>query len=207
MMIRKETIRELFNNGRRLYIILYLCGVVLMNILALPYFGIGTGYSAPVFSITSTNEPLYEILAKISKTTGYQIEITKGWENKSLTANLDNFTLEEGIKEIIRLIGRPNYAMTMNDSMKKVEIKIFDASTGYPSVASNSLAEFQQRKTKEVLNPGTPSTGQNKGTGVATGTKTDILDKELLPPGVEMGKAIAERKPEEHPEFVILPPD
>jgi len=204
--IMKETIRSLFNNGMGLYTFLYFCGiVVLINIFPFPCFGSGTGYSEPVFSITSVNEPLYKVLAKIAKATGYQIAITRGWENRSLTANLDNFTLEECLKEIIRIIGRPNHAVTISDSMKKVEIKIFDASTGYPSVATITSAQLQQRQTEPKLFLDADSTGQNKGIGVDAGTKNDSLDK-FLPPGVEMGGKITGRPEEKHPEFVILPP-
>ena len=164
MKIIKEATGALFNNGRRLYI--FLCVIVLLNILPLPYFGIETGYSEPHFSITSNNEPLYIALAKISKSTGYKIEITKGWKDRSLTANLKKFALGEGIREIIRRIGEPSCAIVINDSMRKVEIKIFDAS----------------------------SQGQKEIKGVDVITKADFHDEKNLPPEVEVEKDIAERQ-------------
>ena len=163
MKIIKEATGALFNNGRSLYI--FLCGIVLLNISPLPYFGMGIGYSEPYFSITSNNEPLYNALAKISKSTGYKIEITKGWKDRSLTANLKKFALGEGIREIIRIIGEPSCAIVINDSMRKVEIRIFDAS----------------------------SQGQKEIKGVDVITKADFHDENNLPPEVEMEKDIVER--------------
>jgi len=158
MKIIKETIGTLFYSGRSLYI--FLCGAILINILPLPYLGICTGYSEPHFSITSNNEPLYNALAKISKSTGYKIEITEGWKNKQLTANLKKFTLGEGIREIMRILGEPSCAIVINDSIKKVEIRIFDAS----------------------------STGQKEVKDVDVITKNDFIDHEVmpLPPGPEI---------------------
>ena len=164
MKIIKEATGALFNRGRSLYI--FLCVIVLLNILPIPFLGMGTGYSEPHFSIISNNEPLYNALAKISKSTGYKIEITKGWKDRSLTANLKKFALGEGIREIIRIIGEPSCSIVIDDSMKKVEIRIFDAS----------------------------SQGEKEIKGVDVITKADFHDEKNLPPEVEMGNDIAERE-------------
>jgi hypothetical protein len=162
--------------------------VLLINILPLPIFGIGTGYAEPVFSIISDNEPLNEILAKISKSIGYKIEITKSWEDKTLSVNLKKITIEKGLREIMRIAGEPNYALVVDDSMKKVEIRIFD----------NSLS------------------GQKKGSRVYVGTDSDFrkgkkanIERKLV--DVDMGKAGKQEEPAEidiaPPEIDIIPPD
>ena len=66
MKIVKKTTRVPFNHGR-IYTLLCLCGTVLIYILPLPHFGIGTGYAESVFSVTSTNEPLYKVLGRSLK--------------------------------------------------------------------------------------------------------------------------------------------
>ena len=164
MKIIKEATGALFNSGSSLYI--FLCGIVLLNILSLPYLGIGTGYSEPHFSITSNNDPLSNALAKISKSIGYKFEITKGWKDESITVNLKNCNLEKGIREIMRILGEPNHAIVINETTKKVEIRIFDAS----------------------------SKGQNEVKGVDVITKADFHDEKNLPPEFEMGNDIAERE-------------
>lgn len=127
---KHKTDREAFN-PRTAFIFLCLCGIFFVNILPVPFLGIPTGYAEPRFSVSSNNEPLQNTLVKISNATGYQIEITKGWKNKPLTADLNKVTLEEGMKAIIRGLGRPNYVMIVDDQKKKVEIRIIDdSSTG-----------------------------------------------------------------------------
>lgn len=127
MKIIKETKGAPFINSRGLFI--SLCVIFWISISPVSFFGIGRGYAEPVFSITSDNEPLNEVLAKISKSTGYKIDPPTGLEDKTLTANLKKITLEEGLREIMRIVGETNYAILVNDSMKKVEIRIFDNSS------------------------------------------------------------------------------
>ncbi|MEE9913573.1 MAG: hypothetical protein K4571_17815 [Deltaproteobacteria bacterium] len=128
----KEAARALISRGK-LSRFPCLCGAIWLCILCLSCPGIGTGHAEPVFSVSSVNEPLYQVLAKVSKSTGYKIEITKGWENKSITADLKRTTLDEGLKAIIRSMGSPNHAIVRSDRPRKVEIKIFDTYSGHSS--------------------------------------------------------------------------
>jgi hypothetical protein len=193
-----ETIRAPNHHGR-LYIFLYLCGIVLINLLPLPCFGIEIASSGRVFSVTSTNEPLHEVLAKISRATGYHIEITKSWENKPITTNLKNSTLEESIKKIINLMGNPNHAIVKNDRLTRVEIIIFDASSSYSSVGTNRLAEHRQKHTKEVRSRGTALERQSESARVDAGGETDFSGMVVAPPEVERETGSPGRKLEEAP--------
>jgi hypothetical protein len=175
MKIKKETIGTLFNNGKSLY--LFLCGIILINILPLPYFGIETGHTEPIFSIKATNEPLDKVLTKISKSTGYKIEMKKDLADKLLTVSINKLTLGEGLREIFRIIEEPNYAIVIDDSMKKVEIRFFNASSGNSSVRTNSVVEDRQK--------------QNEG--VDAGTKPDSIDNKVMPPDVRI-KGPAEQR-------------
>jgi hypothetical protein len=180
----KETIRASFSHSRWLCILLCLCGIALINILPLPCFGVGVGYSEPVFSITSTNEPLYRLLERISKITSYQIEITKNWENKLISANIENATLEEAIKKVIKLIGSPSHAIVKNDSPKKVEIIISGVPSGYSSAGTKSLVEPQQRQTQEAPNLGASTKRKNDSTVPDFIVKTDPIDRKVPPPEI-----------------------
>jgi hypothetical protein len=169
-IIMKETIKAIFNYGR-VYILLYLCGIGLINILPITSFGIETAYAGPIFSVKSDNEPLYKVLAKISRTTGYKIAIPNNLENKSITINLKNSTIEESIERIINLIGDPNYALVIDDSVKKIEIIIFDASSDNSSISTNNPAEHRQIQKEH--------TGRDTDAGV----KHDFNINEMTPPG------------------------
>jgi hypothetical protein len=209
MKIVKETIRVQFDRGRS-YILLCLCGAVLINILPFPYFGLETGYTEPVFSVTSTNEPLYKVLGKISEATGYQIEITKSWENTSITADIKNSTLEQGIKKVVSLLGNPNYAIVKNDSVKKVEIKIFDAFPGHSSTVTDSSAKHRQGKNGGVLDPDAALRRQNEVIGVAAGAKAHLILEMPppleMPPLLEMPPPIEMVPPEMPPQSEVTPP-
>jgi hypothetical protein len=170
MKIIKETIRMPFIKKG------LLCGVALLNILALPFWGIGLGYSEPVFSVTSDNESLNEVLAKVSKSTGYKIEITKGRGNQPLTASLKKITFEKGLREIMRIAGEQNYALVVNDTMKKVEIRIF----------GNSSAEHEKGSGTYV---GTSNDFRRRSKATAEGALVDVsrdVGKLEEPPAIEI---------------------
>jgi hypothetical protein len=182
MNIAKEPTRGRLNQSR-LHVWFCLCGIALMNLLPLPCYGIEAGNTESVLSITSTGEPLHEVLSRISEATGYEIVAPKGWEKVPIAAKLDHVTLEEGIKEIIRSMGRPNYAMTINDGAKKVEIKIYDAVSGYSPAAGNSLAEMRQKQTGAALDAF--PVGQYRNSEADTGAKADSVHKTIPPPVVQ----------------------
>jgi hypothetical protein len=158
----------------------FLSGAVMLSILTLSSYGIGVGYTEPVLSISTNNEPVKEIFSKISRATGYKIEITKGWDDKTLTANLKKVNLEDGLREIMRIMGGPNYSLIINESKKKVEIRIFD----------NNLAE------------------QKKSSGAYVGTNNDFRRRSrVAAEGAMADVSRGVEKPEEPPEIEITPPE
>lgn len=125
IMKAKET---LFNH-HPLLVFVCLFSITMGSMILLPCLEIGIIHAEPRISAASNNEPLYHLLAKISSATGYSIEITKGWKDKLITTELKKVTLEEGMKTIIWAMGRPNYVMIVDDSRKKIEIRIIEASS------------------------------------------------------------------------------
>lgn len=169
-----KIIKEIFMNKR------FLGVFVLLSILGIPFFGFGLAHAEPVFSITSDNEPLNEVLARIAKSTGYKIEITKGFGSKPLTVNIKKLPLEKGLREIMRMAEEINYALVVNERMKKVEIRIFGNASpggkggGGTHVGSNSAFHKRARAAAE----------------------SDLVDV----------SRVAE-KPEEPPEVEVMPPE
>ncbi len=107
------------------------------------------------FSLQANREPLLDVLKKVSKATGYKFEISRGWENRPVTTDFKNASLHEGIQRIIRSMGSPSHAVVMDDRGRKIEIKFFDASSGYPSgntaVPVGNAQERRQRMKDEPL--------------------------------------------------------
>lgn len=169
-----KIIKEIFMNKR------FLGVFVLLSILGIPFFGFGLAHAEPVFSITSDNEPLNEVLARIAKSTGYKIEITKGFGSKPLTVNIKKLPLEKGLREIMRMAEEINYALVVNERMKKVEIRIF----------GNALPGGKDSGGKYA---GSNSAFHKRGRAA---TDNDLVDV----------SRVAD-KPEEPPEIEVMPPD
>jgi len=162
------------------YFLFVSCVAAMINIIILTCFAISAAYAGPVFSVTSDNELLSDVLAKVSKSAGYKIEITKGYKNKSLSVSLKKVAIEKGLREIMRVVEEPNYALVVNDRVKKVEIIIFD----------------------------TALTERKRGSGTYIGTKADFHKREESAYGRELVDVRSERA--EHPgvesEVDIAPP-
>jgi len=144
----------------RFPVFIFLCSITISGMMVIPCPDIGTAYAQPRISIASNHEPLHDLLAKISGSTGYQIEITKGWKDKFVTADLKQVTLEESLQTIMRAMGSPSYAMILDKRMKKVEIRIFDASaTGRKQAGDRDIVtgnDFPDKKNRSTdFDPGT----------------------------------------------------
>ncbi|WP_155317499.1 hypothetical protein [Desulfosarcina alkanivorans] len=56
----------------------------------------------PVIKLTVNNQPLGEVLAAITTETGYEFNINEQWESHPVSATLDNLSLEQGLKRLLR---------------------------------------------------------------------------------------------------------
>ncbi len=104
----------------------------LFNFLSYPCYAAVTNYAEPVVSVASNNEPLRKVLDKISKSTGYKIEITEGWELKPITVDILDMSLDKSLRKIIRALGSPSNSIINYINEKRIKINIFDT----PAVSS-----------------------------------------------------------------------
>jgi hypothetical protein len=95
--------------------------------------------SRTVFSLIVNNERLDGVLEKISKATGYEITVNEGWRSRTVSAQLDNVTLEEGLKVILEELGRPSHLLIYDKGRKRVEIVLLTA----PSSKSEATARVE----------------------------------------------------------------
>jgi hypothetical protein len=93
-----------------------------------PSFAAVNSVKEPVVSISVKNEPLKKVLEKISKSTGYKIEVTEGWENKLISADFINTPLDTSLKKIIKALGGPSNSIVTYENAKNIKINIFDSS-------------------------------------------------------------------------------
>jgi hypothetical protein len=107
--------------------------------LTLPLCWGADSENGTVFSLAVDNERLDGVLEKISKATGYEITVNEGWRSKTVSARLDNVTLEEGLKVILEELGRPSHLLIYDKGRKRVEIVLLTA----PSSKSEATAKVE----------------------------------------------------------------
>ena len=177
------------------YFLFVSCVAAMINIIILTCFAISAAYAGPVFSVTSDNELLSDVLAKVSKSAGYKIEITKGYKNKSLSVSLKKVAIEKKLREIMRVVEEPNYALVVNDRVKKVEIIIFDTALSGQKGGSGTYvgtkANFHKRG-ESAYGRALVDVSSKRAEHQEEASKVDIA-----PPVVDIAP----------PEIEILPPD
>jgi len=177
------------------YFLFVSCVAAMINIIILTCFAISAAYAGPVFSVTSDNELLSDVFAKVSKSAGYKIEITKGYKNKSLSVSLKKVAIEKGLREIMRVVEEPNYALVVNDRVKKVEIIIFDTALSGQKGGSGTYvgtkANFHKRG-ESAYGRALVDVSSKRAEHQEEASKVDIA-----PPVVDIAP----------PEIEILPPD
>ncbi len=177
------------------YFLFVSCVAAMINIIILTCFAISAAYAGPVFSVTSDNELLSDVLAKVSDSAGYKIEITKGYKNKSLSVSLKKVAIEKGLREIMRVVEEPNYALVVNDRVKKVEIIIFDTALSGQKGGSGTYvgtkANFHKRG-ESAYGRALVDVSSKRAEHQEEASKVDIA-----PPVVDIAP----------PEIEILPPD
>jgi len=75
-----------------------------------------------LISLKVKDEPLGNVLNKISVATGYDISLDDKWQNYRVTASLEAVTLHEGLKRILRNLN----SAIIYVSSKKIQIIIYD---------------------------------------------------------------------------------
>jgi hypothetical protein len=87
-----------------------------------------------LISLTVKDEPLGDVLYKVSMATGYDISLDNKWQNYRVTASLEKVSLHKGL---IRILRNLNYVIIYG-SDQKIKIIIYDktASEGVSSAPS-----------------------------------------------------------------------
>jgi len=75
-----------------------------------------------LISLTVKDEPLSDVLYKVSMATGYDISLDSKWQNYRVTASLEEVPLQKGLKRILKNLN----SAIIYVSSKKIKIIIFD---------------------------------------------------------------------------------
>lgn len=82
-----------------------------------------------LISLKVKDEPLGNVLNKISTATGYDISLDNKWQNYRVTASLEDISLHEGLKRILRDLN----SAIIYTSGRKIKIVIYDKTAPEPS--------------------------------------------------------------------------
>lgn len=93
--------------------------------------GSETNTNHKVISLTVKNEPLGDVLKKISMNTGYEISLDNKWQSYRVTASLEKVSLHKGLKRILRNLNN----VIIYGSDQKIKIIIYGKTT-YEGVSS-----------------------------------------------------------------------
>jgi hypothetical protein len=121
--------------------------------LTLPLGWAADGKNEPVFSLDVSDERLDDVLDKISKASGYEITVNEGWRSKTVSARLENVTLEEGLKAIMGQLGRPSYLMIYDKERKRIEIVLVPASSSKSESARKVEPSAPLRRQQQPVLP------------------------------------------------------
>lgn len=86
--------------------------------------GSETNVGDELISLTVKDEPLGDVLYKVSLATGYEISLDNKWENHRVTASLEEVPLHRGLKRILKNLN----SAIIYVSSKKIKIIIYDGS-------------------------------------------------------------------------------
>ena len=101
-----------------------------------------------LISLTVKDEPLGDVLYKVSMATGYDISLDDKWQNYRVTASLEEVSLQKGLKRILKNLN----SAIIYVSSKKIKIIIFDK-TASEGASYTSSDEKPLDKTPVSQNP------------------------------------------------------
>ena len=103
-----------------------------------------------LISMTVKDEPLGDVLYKVSMATGYDISLDNKWQSHLVTASLEKVSLHKGLKRILRNL---NYVIIYG-SDQKIKIIIYDKTASERvSTAPSTDKSFTRRPVSNLPTP------------------------------------------------------
>jgi|GEM_PF-4106502 len=119
--IRKRYLSIFFDQSIAFKIYLFLAFLFLMSSIA-SLAGNKTNTGDELISLTAKDEPLGDVLNKISRATGYEIDLDHDWRDYLVSVTLEKVPLHKGLKRILKDLNN----VIVYVSSKKIKIIIYD---------------------------------------------------------------------------------
>lgn len=101
-----------------------------------------------LFSIQAVNEPLREVLNKISKASGYEIRFNTQFSDDKISMQLKNVTLKEALARVLKSY---NHLSVWDDKKHIVKLLIFKNNT--PPAAMSGINRIFESATETTAGP------------------------------------------------------
>ena len=101
-----------------------------------------------LFSIQAVNEPLRDVLKKISKASGYQIRFNTQFSDDKISMQLNNVTLKEALARVLKAY---NHLSVWDDKKHIITLLIFKNNN--PPVAISGINRIFELATETTTGP------------------------------------------------------
>jgi hypothetical protein len=154
-----------------------------------------------LISLTVKDEPLGDVLYKVSMATGYDISLDNKWQNYRVTASLEEVSLHKGLKRILRNLN----SAIIYVSSKKIKIIIYDKTASEEASYAPSAEKSLDRTPVSQRRPYPPSehrppTSQAIEKEDSSGTDEEPSDNPVVSDNEETNKDLEEKYSEESSE-------
>ena len=154
-----------------------------------------------LISLTVKDEPLGDVLYKVSMATGYDISLDNKWQNYRVTASLEEVSLHKGLKRILRNLN----SAIIYVSSKKIKIIIYDKTASEEASYAPSAEKSLDRTPVSQRRPYPPSehrppTSQAIEKEDSSGTDEEPSDNPVVSDNEETNKDLEEKSSEESSE-------
>jgi len=162
-----------------------------------------------LISLTVKDEPLGDVLYKVSIATGYDISLDNKWQNYRVTASLEEVSLHKGLKRILRNLN----SAIIYVSSKKIKIIIYDKTASEGASLAPSTDQSFERAPVPQRRPYPPSehrppTSQAIEKEDSSGTDEEPSDNPVVSDQKsETGTPDSEEKEKTKPENLKSDPD
>jgi hypothetical protein len=159
--------------------------------------GSESGEEPTVFLLDVKDEPLTEVLNKISKLTGYEIAVAGRWAYLPITVSIKNASIHKALNKVLSGF---NHTIVVDDSKKKVTLTLYD-----PGVTPRQQKDIASTRQKEVgpldaevippQKPGERGVTQRQLEAMRKRQATiDPLDIEVIPPQKPGERGVTQRQ-------------
>jgi hypothetical protein len=119
-----------------------------------PCWGADKATAPATITLDVRNEPLRNVLEKITKTTRWKIKVPDKWLDRPVTQTLSKVALEEGLKSVLNNTGVDNLLLMYDEYFKVVTV--FDTERSQPPSANPLPVQAPAVQGAIVAAPNTP---------------------------------------------------